>query len=124
MNDAMSPAVRRVLRGLGEDVALARRKRRIRQTDLAARMGVSVGTVRRLESGYPGVGIGTLAMAILAFGNVHGLSRVLAERDDEFGLMLDREELPQRIRPRKSAELSRAEVPEPLFRQGPDGVLF
>ena len=57
MHENMSPAVRRHLRTLGEDLRTARRKRRITQADLAIRMGVAVSTVQRLEAGDPGVSI-------------------------------------------------------------------
>ena len=66
--------------------------------DFAARMGVSQGTVVRLEKGEPGVGIGSLAMAFLALGELNRLGDLLDVSRDETGLMLDLDSLPQRIR--------------------------
>lgn len=98
MHKSMSPAMRRRLRNLGEDLRTARRRRRIAQADLAGRMGVSVGTVKRMEAGDPGVAIGTIAMCLLALGKIERLSGLLPEEADDIGLMVDRQSLPQRIR--------------------------
>lgn len=46
---AYPPSVQRALRALGRDVGIARRKRRLPVADFAARMGVSQGTLIRLE---------------------------------------------------------------------------
>ncbi len=100
----MSPAMRRRLQTLGEDLRTARRRRRITQTDLAARMGVAVGTVKRMEAGDPGVAIGTVAMCLLALGKVERLSMLLPEELDDIGMMVDRQSLPRRIRKRKGVE--------------------
>ena len=61
-------------------------------------MGVSVGTVRRLEAGDPGVATGSLAMALLAFGQLDRLLTVLPESQDDIGQMVDRQNLPRRVR--------------------------
>lgn len=66
--------------------------------DFAARMGVSQGTVVRLEKGEPGVGLGSLAMAFLALGELSRLGDLLDVSRDDTGLMLDLDSLPQRIR--------------------------
>ena len=123
MHENMSPAVRRVLRTLGEDMRTARRRRRITQTDLATRMGVSVGTVKRLEAGDSGLAIGSLAMALLAFGKIERLSELLPEHADDIGFMLDRENLPQRVRRRNPAASSENDG-EPLYDRSPEGALF
>ena len=120
---AMSPAVRRVLRTLGEDISTARRKRRLTQTDLAARMSVSVGTVKRLEAGDPGVSIGSLAMALLAFGDIAKLVNLMAEGSDDIGLMLGHADLPQRVRRRKAGS-RRNSTETPLFAHSESGALF
>lgn len=101
MHEEMSPAMRRRLKTLGDDIRTARRKRRMSQADLASRIGVSTGTVKRLEAGDPGVAIGTLAMTLLAYGKVDRLTNLLPEEADDIGLWIDRENLPQRIRKRK-----------------------
>ncbi len=94
------PSVQRALRGLGRDIRIARKKRRFPVADFAARMGVSQGTVARLENGEPGVGLGSVAMALLALGELGRLQELLDVSRDDTGLMLDLDSLPQRIRRR------------------------
>ncbi len=70
-------------------------------------MGVSQGTVMRIEKGEPGVGLGSLAMAFLALGELNRLGDLLDVSRDDTGLMLDLESLPRRIR-RRSTDLAAA----------------
>ena len=77
---------------------LARRRRRIRQRDLAARMGVSVSTLRALEAGEPGVSMGSFAMALLALGMLSRLDDLGDVGQDDIGLLMDIDTLPQRVR--------------------------
>lgn len=94
----LPPSVQRTLRALGRDIRIARKKRRFPVADFAARMGVSPGTVVRLERGEPGVAAGVVAMALLALGELHRLEGLLDVSRDDTGLMLDIDSLPQRIR--------------------------
>ena len=92
------PSVQRALRALGRDIGIARRKRRLPVADFATRMGVSQGTLMRLEKGEAGVSIGAFAMALLALGELHRLDEILDVSRDDTGLMLDVDSLPRRIR--------------------------
>ncbi len=67
-------------------------------SDFAERMGVSLGTLTRLEKGEPGVSLGAFAMALLALGELRRLDEVLDVSRDDTGLLLDVAALPQRIR--------------------------
>ena len=96
------PSVQRALRTLGRDIRIARKKRRMPVADFAVRMGVSTGTLARLEKGEAGVSIGVFAMALLALGELHRLHEMLDVAKDDTGLMLDIDSLPQRIRSRKA----------------------
>jgi transcriptional regulator with XRE-family HTH domain len=92
----------RALRKLGRDLSLARRKRGISTTDMAARLFVSRDTLWRLERGDPTVALGTLVTATFIL-NLHDRLANLASPDcDELGLGLDERRLPQRIHHRKS----------------------
>jgi transcriptional regulator with XRE-family HTH domain len=53
-----SPQTLEAARLLGERVRLARRERRWTLRELAERVGVSVPTMRKIERGDPGVGLG------------------------------------------------------------------
>ena len=88
------------LRKLGRDLALARRKRGISTSDMAARLFVSRDTLWRLERGDPAVGLGTLAAATFIL-QLHGrLADLAAPASDDLALSLDEGRLPQRIRRR------------------------
>ena len=86
------------LRKLGRDVALARRKRGISTSDMAARLFVSRDTLWRMERGDPTVALGTLATAIFVLGLHDRLANLAAPASDELALNLDERRLPQRIR--------------------------
>lgn len=92
------PSVQRALRTLGRDIGIARRKRRLPVADFAVRMGVSQGTLIRLEKGEAGVSLGAFAMALLALGELRRIEEILDVSRDDMGLMLDIDSLPKRIR--------------------------
>ena len=100
----LSLNVRRVIRSLGSDIRTARLRRRFAQKDLASLMGVSIGTVRRIEAGDPGISIGNLAMALLCLGCLDNIESLLVDSNDEIGLFVDRQNLPQRIRQKKKPD--------------------
>jgi transcriptional regulator with XRE-family HTH domain len=93
--------VEKVLQRLGQDIRLARKKRRIPVRDFAQRIGVAEGTVIRLEKGEPGTRIETLAMALLALGELARLEQLLDPASDDTGLMIDQAKLPVRIGTRR-----------------------
>lgn len=98
-DDSLPLPVRRSLRKLGHDIALARRKRGISTIDMAARLFVSRDTVWRMEHGDPAVALGTLATALFILQLHDRLSNLAAPGSDALALDLDEQRLfPQRIR--------------------------
>lgn len=98
--DSMPDHAAESLRQLGRDLALARRRRGISTSDMAARLSVSRDTLWRLERGDPGVATGTLATAIYILGLHDRLAGLAAPARDEVALRLDERRVPQRIRRR------------------------
>lgn len=90
--------VDRAIRKLGGDISLARRRRRITQASLAERMGASLSTVRRMEKGDARIPIHFFARALHVFGEIQALEHLLDTPNDEIGLTLMDERLPQRVR--------------------------
>lgn len=86
------------LRKLGRDLALARRKRGISTSDMAARLFVSRDTLWRLERGDPAIAIGTLATAVFILKLHDRLANLATPASDELALSMDERRLPQRIR--------------------------
>ncbi|MEJ1965268.1 MAG: helix-turn-helix transcriptional regulator [Gammaproteobacteria bacterium] len=69
----MPPAAAAALRSLGENLAIARVRRRESQRAWARRLGVSVPTLIRMERGDPGVGAGIYVTALWLMGRVNAL---------------------------------------------------
>lgn len=90
--------VERAIRKLGRDISLARRRRHISQASLAERMGASLSTVRRMEKGDIRIPIHFFARALHVFGEIQALEHLLDTPNDEIGLALMDEHLPQRVR--------------------------
>lgn len=98
MNSPIPLPVERAIRKIGNDVSLARRRRHISQESLAERTGASISTIRRLEKGDMRVPIHFLARVLHVFGEIDALANLLDTAQDEIGLTLMDEQLPQRIR--------------------------
>lgn len=99
--DSLPLPVSHSLRKLGRDLSLARRKRSISTTDMAARLFVSRDTLWRLERGDPSVSAGTLATAIFVLGLNDRLANLAAPSTDEVALSLDEQRVPKKIHRRK-----------------------
>lgn len=100
----LTPKAEAAISRLGQDIKTARKKRRLSQRDFAAKMGVSLSTVQRLEGGDPGISTGVLVMAFIALGNLRRFTEVLDVASDDIGLIRDQSELPQRIRKKTSGK--------------------
>jgi transcriptional regulator with XRE-family HTH domain len=97
-NQSMLPLpVRRAIKQLGQNLALARRRRRISTQSMAERLQISTATLRRLERGDPTLAVGTLAKALLVLNALKQFSNLLDTGADELGLQLMDEALPKRI---------------------------
>ena len=92
----------RAIEKLGADLSLARRRRRISQASLAERIGASLNTVKRMEKGDPRVPLHFLARMLHVFGELDKLVQLMDTGEDPIGLMLMDEQLPKRIRQRKT----------------------
>lgn len=90
--------VARVLRKLGNDIRDARRRRRIPTEVMAERATISRTTLMKAEQGDPGVSIGTIATLLFILGLHDRLAELADVGQDQVGLDLADELLPQRIR--------------------------
>ena len=92
------------LRGLalvGENIRLARLRRRLSLALVAERAGISRATLHKVERGNPGVAMGNYFGVLNALGLAEEILRI--GRDDELGRLVQDAALPRRIRPKKSA---------------------
>lgn len=93
----------RKLRTMGEDIAAARKVRRMTQEDLAERIGVSRITVVRMERGDAGTSFGALAGAAWVMGLEDALTGAFSPDKDPVFQREARLGLPQRVRPRDAS---------------------
>ncbi len=78
----MPPLVRSLLRELGANLAIARKRRKESLKVWAARIGVSEPTLARMEQGDPGVAVGTYATALWLIGRAQALPELAAPQLD------------------------------------------
>jgi transcriptional regulator with XRE-family HTH domain len=94
----VSLPVERAIAKLGNDLALARRRRHLSQESLATRIGASLSTVKRMEKGDLRIPLHFIARALHVFGELERLASLIDTAKDDIGLTLADERLPQRVR--------------------------
>ncbi len=80
------PALSRLLKELGENIHLARLRRRFSAELLSQRAGISRPTLRAVERGDPGATLGAYANVLLCLGLEKDLASI--GRDDQLGRKL------------------------------------
>ncbi len=93
-----TPKLAAVLRGLGENILLARQRRNLTSSMLAERAGMTRTTLYAIERGEPTVSLGAYANVLFSLGLDKDLGRVA--RDDEFGRKLQDADLLNARKPR------------------------
>ena len=83
---ALSPEAAGALARLGENLALARVRRKESQRQWPQRIGISVPTLIRLERGDPSVSIGIYATALWMMGRANALGE-LADPEKDLGAL-------------------------------------
>ena len=84
--DAMPSAVLVHLRLLGENLAIARKRRREPLKSWAQRIGVSEPTLMRMEKGDPSVSMGVYATALWLIGRSQAMAEFAAPEHDQGAL--------------------------------------
>ena len=96
--DQLPASAAKALADLGENLALARQRRKESLRAWASRMAVSVPTLMRMEKGDPSVGMGVYATALWLMGRHSALPEVAAPALDLNALEQDIEAVRQRGR--------------------------
>jgi len=100
VSEEAAPAkVVRAARRLGQSIRTARKRRRLRQKDLATRAGIDVQTLRRVEGGSLGTGMGAYVAVLWAMGLEDDVARVAAPETDLEGKTLEAATRGERVRP-------------------------
>ena len=87
----ISPALAYVLSAVGENIKLARLRRKVTTTMLAERAGISRVTLRKVENGESSVSLGVFANVLFCLGLEKDL--LLLAGDDPLGRRLQDAEL-------------------------------
>ena len=93
--------VAKALRKMVQDISEARR-RRIAMELMAQRAGISRGTLAKIEKGDPATSMGNYAAVLFVLGMAGRISDLVDANHDLVGRQIDEENLPKRIRPKKS----------------------
>lgn len=101
-----SIAVEDAVQTLGANIRKARLRRRLPQSVVAERAGVSLNTLSKVENGDCGVSIGNIASILNAVGLLHLLTSLASSENDDAGLLMEEKNLPRRIRQKKKTALS------------------
>lgn len=96
--DSLPRDARDALAKLGGDIAVARLKRRISTVSMAERAFISRNTLYKVEQGDPSVSIAIYATVLSLLGLIDRLGNVAERSEDEIGLDLEEDNLPERIR--------------------------
>jgi transcriptional regulator with XRE-family HTH domain len=103
---SLPPAAASALRQLGENLGIARARRRQSQRSWAQRIGISIPTLIRLEKGDPTVSMGAYTSALWLMGRVQALPDVAAPAADLGALERDVREARRRRPVRSPASIS------------------
>jgi len=82
----LSPTLESILKILGENIKLARLRRKITTTMLAERSGMGRVTLRKVENGNSGVTLGAYASVLFCLGLENDL--LIIGKDDALGRRL------------------------------------
>ena len=85
-NTVLFPKQARILATLGENIKLARLRRKLTAEQVAERAGISRRTLVSVEKGLPSVAMGTYVQVLFVLGLSDDITKVA--RDDEFGRKL------------------------------------
>ena len=100
-NSALPRSVRETLAKLGEDITIARKKRRISTVSMAERAFISRGTLHKVEKGDPTVSMGIYATVLFILGLSDGLGEIADRTRDSLGLDIEEDRLPKKVQPRR-----------------------
>ena len=99
MNIMKSIKVDRSLKKIGPSLQNARKRRKITTALMAERLGISRGTLVKLEKGRPGISIETFLTALMVLDKLDEVVALL--ENDPLGLALMDKSLPKRVRIKK-----------------------
>lgn len=86
------------IKHLGENIRVARVRRRMRQEELAEKCGVARRTVYSIEKGIPGIAVGHIFSVLWTLGLLDSAKSIAEPNQDEHGKILAAAQQGQRVR--------------------------
>lgn len=87
-----------LLKGIGDGVETARKRRRLKISTICSRAGITRQTYQRLRQGEPGVSLGVLMNVLSALDLEEGMANIAAPELDQVGITLSLARDPERVR--------------------------
>lgn len=97
--EAAPAKVTAALERLGRNIRIARKRRQLRQQDLATHAGITVPTLRRVEEGALGTGAGAYVAVLWALGLEDQITQLADPTRDLEGQTLEAARRGERVRP-------------------------
>ena len=97
-SEPMPYEVRSFLDGLGQRVKTARVRRGLSTEEFARGCGIGRRSLYRIETGEPGVALGTFLLVLWKLGLLESAQGVAHPDQDEHGKILEAARRPQRVR--------------------------
>ena len=85
------PTAEKILRGVGENIKLARRRRKLTEIQVAERAGIARSTLQLIEKGEPGVAMASYLQVLFVLRLENDMRKIPA--DDPLGRKLQDAEL-------------------------------
>lgn len=99
--NALQPSMKKTIQRLGENIKIARKRRRIPLRQMSERAMVSVPTLRKVEAGNPTVSLGIIVQILWVLQLHEGLKSIADPQTDVVGIQKERNRLPQKIHAEK-----------------------
>jgi transcriptional regulator with XRE-family HTH domain len=87
-----------LLIALGENIDVARKRRRLQIDTICTRAGITKQTYSRLKKGESGISVGVLMNVLSALDLEEMIGAVASPEHDEVGMTLERAQQPSRVR--------------------------
>lgn len=98
--DTLSARNQLRMRELGERFRIARQRRQWTQKDLAAKAGISEGSIKKMEAGNPRVPLGFWLQLMDLFAIADEIEQLALPENDRVGTAMDDRPMRQRVRSR------------------------